>query len=94
MSAKTGEQAARGVHKRLYRIYYTEFNDEAHLRVLSALRERYGVEPREIRSVVAPEFRFVELPLEKPGLEPELQDLVRSITGSSYVKVDWIDTGA
>ena len=94
MSARTSEQAVKGVHKRLYRIYYTEFDDGTHLRVLSALKEKYGVDPRDIKSIVAPEFRFVELPIERPGLEAELADLVRSITRSSYIKVDWIDTGA
>ena len=94
MSAKPSEQAAKGVHKKLYRIYYTEFDDSVHLRVLNVLKEKYGVDPRDIKSIVAPEFRFVELPVERPGLEAELTDLVRSITKSSYVKVDWIDTGA
>jgi hypothetical protein len=41
---------------------------------------------------VLPEFRFLELPLEKEGLEAELRQLVAEIVKSQYVKVDWIDT--
>ncbi len=80
------------LHKRLYRIYYTTYDENLHRKVLEALTSRFNVTPREIKSTVLPEFRFLELSLEKEGLEAELRQLVAEIVKSQYVKVDWIDT--
>jgi hypothetical protein len=82
------------LHKRLYRIYYTTYDENLHRKVLEALTSRFNVTPREIKSTVLPEFRFLELPLEKEGLEAELRQLVAEIVKSQYVKVDWIDTSS
>ncbi len=82
------------LHKRLYRIYYTTYSDDLNKRVIETLKERYGIEPVYFKSIVLPEFRFLELHLSKPGLEKEIASLVSSIVGSSYIKVDWIDTEA
>lgn len=78
--------------KRLYRIYYNTFDEEAHARVKMELREKYGAEIVEHESRLHPDFRYIELLLETPGLEEEIRDLVRGLIGSMYVKVDWIDT--
>jgi len=87
----SGEEAS-AVHKKLYRIYYASYDDKAHEEAKKVLKEKYGVEPKDIKSLVLPEFRFLELPLEKGGLEKEISDLVSSIVKSQYVKVDWINT--
>lgn len=81
------------VHKKLYRIYYTAYYDSEHEEVKRKLKEKYGVEPVDIKSSVLPEFRFLELPIAKEGLQDEIAKIVSSIVGSKYVKVDWIDTG-
>ncbi len=86
------KEEARGLHKRLYRIYYTAYDEDAHRRVIELLSSKYGVTPKEIRSSVAPEYRFIELPLDKDGLVDEIKSLVSDIVKSQYVKVDWIDT--
>ncbi len=82
----------RGLHKRLYRIYFTTYDDATNQRVLEALEAKYGVKPRYYRSSVLPEFRFVELPLDKEGLSDEIKKLVADLVHSQYVKVDWVDT--
>lgn len=78
--------------KKLYRIYYNTFDEDAHERVKKALREKYSAEIVDHKSRLHPDFRYIELLLESPGFEDEISDLVRSIIGSMYVKVDWIDT--
>ncbi|MEN2999431.1 MAG: hypothetical protein ABDH61_02515 [Acidilobaceae archaeon] len=75
--------------RRLYRIYYTTYSEEAHAKVLEELR-KYNAEVVEVRSQVVPEFRFVELRLGEPGKEEEIKALVAGIVGER-VKVDWID---
>ncbi|ADL18753.1 hypothetical protein ASAC_0346 [Acidilobus saccharovorans 345-15] len=87
------DREGSAVHKKLYRIYYTTYYDSEHEEVKRKLKEKYGVEPADIKSSVLPEFRFLELPIAKGGLEKEISELVSSIIGSKYVKVDWIDTG-
>lgn len=86
------KEEVKGVHKKLYRIYYTTYDDNAHARVLELLKSRYGVTPREEKSVVVPEFRFIELPIEQDGLSEEIKALVSEVVRSQYVKVDRIDT--
>jgi len=78
--------------KRLYRIYYNTFDDELHEKVKNTLKEKYGAEIVDHKSRLHPDFRYLELLLESPGLEDEIRDLIRSLIGSMYVKVDWIDT--
>ncbi len=78
--------------KRLYRIYYSVFDPEKHKLVLRTLESQYGVKVVDHPSIVHPDFHFVELLLDKPGLTEEIQDLVRSVLGVLHVKVDWIDT--
>jgi len=78
--------------RRLYRIYYNTFDESLHEQVKTRLAEKYQAEVVDHKSIVHPDFRFVELYVDRPGLEEEIRDLVRSIVGSLYVKVDWIDT--
>ncbi|MCE4612795.1 MAG: hypothetical protein F7C07_03050 [Desulfurococcales archaeon] len=78
--------------KRLYRVYYNTYDDGKHEEVKRELGSRYGVRVLDHPSRLLPEFRFVELFLDKPGLEEEIANIVREITGSKHVKVDWIDT--
>ena len=80
--------------RRLYRIYYDSFDPRVHRRVLAELRSKYGVEVVDHESRVNPEFHYVELLLEEPGREEEIESLVREVVGSSTVKVDWIDTSS
>ncbi len=79
-----------GKARRLYRVYYTVFDDGAHENVVKALRE-YG-EVVYHPSRVHPEFRFVEVITDRPGLEDEIAETVKSTAGVMHVKVDWIDT--
>ncbi len=83
---------AKGIHKKLYRIYYTTYDDDVHAKVIELLKSKYGVMPRDEKSVVVPEFRFVELPLDKDGLSEEIKAFVSEVVRSQYVKVDRIDT--
>jgi hypothetical protein len=78
--------------KKLYRVYYTTYSDEAHDRVKRELEARYGAKVVDHPSRLLPEFRFLELHLDKPGLRDEILKTVREITGTRHVKVDWIDT--
>ncbi len=78
--------------KRLYRVYYNTFDDSLHEKVKESLREKYKAEIVDHKSIVHPDFRYIELLLETPGLEEEIRDHVRALIGSMYVKVDWIDT--
>jgi len=78
--------------RKLYRIYYNTFDDDLHEKVKELLREKYRAEVVDHKSIVHPDFRFIELYLDQPGLEEEIRDTIRSIIGSMYVKVDWIDT--
>ncbi len=78
--------------KKLYRIYYNTYDEDLHERVKETLRERYNAEIIEHKSRLHPDFRYIELLLEKPGLEEEISSLVKNIVGSIHVKVDWIDT--
>ncbi len=87
-------QPNKNLHKKLYRIYYTAYESSVHEKVKELIREKYGVEPKDIPSNVIPEFRFLEVPLPREGLQKELEELVQTTIGSKYVKVDWIDTEA
>jgi len=78
--------------KRLYRIYYSVFDDEAHENLKRILQERYAAKIVDHKSRVHPDFRFIELLLDRPGLEDEIADLVRAVLGVMHVRVDWIDT--
>jgi len=78
--------------RKLYRIYYNTFDDSLHEKVKEVLREKYNAEVVDHKSIVHPDFRFIELYIDQPGLEEEIRDTIRGIIGSMYVKVDWIDT--
>lgn len=78
--------------KRLYRVYYNTYSDEKHEEVKRELESRYGARVVDHPSRLLPEFRFIELVLDKPGLGEEIVNIVKEITGSRHVKVDWIDT--
>ena len=78
--------------KRLYRVYYTVYDDSVNEKVIRALREKFGVEVVYHKSIVLPEFRYLEVLLDKPGLEEEIKRVVSSLIASERVKVDWIDT--
>lgn len=78
--------------RKLYRVYYTTFNDELHKRVVEELSRRFGVRVIDYTSRVAPGFRFVELLLQEPGREYEIKSIITSILGDVRVKVDWVDT--
>ena len=75
--------------KRLYRIYYNTYSDEVHERVKRALSTLGNVVDHPSR--VHPEFRFVELLVEEPGLEDKIRSLAAQ-AGVKNVKVDYIDT--
>ncbi len=77
--------------RKLYRVYYTTYFDEKHAEVIKRLKETYG-KVVDHPSKVLPEFRYVEVLVDKEGLEDEIKDIVSSIIGSKNVKVDWIDT--
>ncbi len=79
--------------KRLYRIYYNTYDDSVHSRVIEALEREFDGRVVDHPSKVVPEFRFVELLVDRPGLEERIRELVSSIAGSN-VKVDWIDTSS
>jgi hypothetical protein len=81
-----------GVRK-LYRVYYNTYSDELHRRVVEELSRRFGVRVIDRSSRVAVGFRFLEVFLEKPGLEEEIRSIVSSVIGDVRVKVDWVDTG-
>ncbi len=85
-----------GVAKKLYRVYYNTYSDEAHRRVIEALKRELGAEVVDHPSRVLPEFRFVEVLKPEPGLEERIRDIVKSVLGDSAgeVKVDWIDTSS
>jgi len=78
--------------KRLYRVYYNTYSDEKHREVVRELEARYGAKIVDHPSRILPEFRFVEVYLDRPGAKDEILNIVRRITGSRHVKVDWIDT--
>jgi len=80
------------VSKRLYRVFYSVFDDEVHEKVKALIEERYGVKVVDHPSRVHPDFRYIEVLLEEPGKEDELRDLVSSTAGVMHVKVVWIDT--
>lgn len=77
--------------RKLYRVYYTTYDDDAHRKVLEELRKRYG-NVVDKKSRVLQEFRFIEIYIDKEGLGDEIASVVRSIPGVTGVKVDWIDT--
>jgi len=77
--------------RRLYRVYYTVYDDSLHEKILEELKKRYGrVASKPSR--VLPEFRFIEIYIDKEGLSGEIASIVESFKGVSGVKVDWIDT--
>ncbi len=78
--------------KRLYRVYYNTFDEEVHEKVKEAIQSKYSAKIIDHPSKVHPDFRYIEVLIETPGLEEELRDLVRSIAQTLHVKVDWIDT--
>ncbi|MCE4608083.1 MAG: hypothetical protein F7B61_03890 [Caldisphaeraceae archaeon] len=80
------------LHRRLYRIYYTVYDDKVNELVISSLEEKYGSKVSVISSKLVPEFRALELYLDKKGLSNEIKELVSSIINSKYVRVDYIDT--
>ena len=80
--------------RRLYRIYYSVYDDNLHREVVEELKQKYGAQVVDHPSRVLPDFRFVELYLDKPGLEKEIEGLVRSKLSVGSVKVDWIDTSS
>ena len=79
--------------RKLYRVYYNTYSDELHRRVVEELSRRFGVRVIDYRSRVAVGFRFLEVFLEKPGVEEEIRSIVSSVIGDVRVKVDWVDTG-
>ena len=79
--------------RKLYRVYYNTYSDELHRRVVEELSRRFGVRVIDRSSRVAVGFRFLEVLLEKPGLEEEIRSIVSSVIGDVRVKVDWVDTG-
>ena len=79
--------------RKLYRVYYNTYSDELHRRVVEELSRRFGVRVIDYRSRVAVGFKFLEVFLEKPGLEEEIRSIVSSVIGDVRVKVDWVDTG-
>lgn len=79
-------------HKKLYRIYFTEFNDNTFNNVVNALKQKYNSEVNIIKSNLIEEFKAIELYFEEEGHSDEIKSLVNSITGSQYVRVDYIDT--
>ncbi|MEB3692536.1 MAG: hypothetical protein G5Z42_06000 [Caldisphaeraceae archaeon] len=80
------------LHRRLYRIYYTVYDDKVNEIVISSLEKKYGSKVNVINSKLVPEFRALELYLDKKGLSDEIKELVSSIINSKYVRVDYIDT--
>ncbi|MEB3789624.1 MAG: hypothetical protein GSR72_07015 [Desulfurococcales archaeon] len=78
--------------KKLYRIYYNTFDADLHEKVKKLLEERYKAKIVEHKSMLHPDFRYLELYVDTPGLEEEISNLVKTILGSIHVKVDWIDT--
>ncbi len=78
--------------KKLYRIFYNTFDEEVHNKIKTLIAERYGAKIIDHPSRVHPDFRFIEVLLETPGLEEEIRDLVRGLAGTLHVKVEWIDT--
>ncbi|GAB6147850.1 hypothetical protein JCM10135_03910 [Stetteria hydrogenophila] len=79
------------VRKRLYRIYYTLFDDDKHKLIVAELKKRYG-RVVDHKSIVHPEFHYVELFNETPGLEEEIASLIKSKAANAMgVKVDWIE---
>ncbi|MFP3230581.1 MAG: hypothetical protein RXS19_05090 [Caldisphaera sp.] len=79
-------------HKKLYRIYFTEFNDENFKKVVDILKEKYNSQVNVMKSNVIDEFRAIELYLDNDSYLNEIKSLVISLTGSQYVRVDFIDT--
>lgn len=78
------------IRKRLYRVYYTVFDDQVHRKIVEELEKRFG-KVVEHKSIVHPEFRYLELFNETPGLEEEIAATVKAIAGVMGVKVDWIE---
>ena len=79
-------------HKKLYRIYFTEFNDENFKKVVDILKEKYNSQVNVMKSNVIDEFRAIELYFDNDSYLNEIKSLVTSLTGSQYVRVDFIDT--
>ncbi|AFZ70456.1 hypothetical protein Calag_0711 [Caldisphaera lagunensis DSM 15908] len=80
------------MHKKLYRIYFTEFDEENFRKIINALEEKYSSQINVIKSNVIDEFRALELYFEKEGYSDEIKNLISSLTGTQYVRVDYIDT--
>ncbi len=78
--------------KKLYRIYYSTYDDNLHEQIVNKLEAKYKTKVVVHKSRVHPDFRFLELFLDEPGKEDEIRDLIVSTLGSEWVKVDWIDT--
>ena len=75
--------------KRLYRVYYNTYSDDVHRRALGELSKLGRVIDHPSR--VLPEFRFVELLVEEPGLEAKIKEAL-SRAGVASAKIDYIDT--
>jgi len=65
-----------GAAKKLYRVYYTTFRDDAHKAVIEALKRELGAEVVDHPSRVLPEFRFLEVLKDEPGLEGRIREIV------------------
>ena len=76
--------------KKLYRIYYTTYDDNIHNLVVEELRKRFSPHVLVHKSRVHPEFRFIEVLTEDEGREEEIRDIVKNLAGTMYVRVDWI----
>jgi len=75
--------------KKLYRIYYNTYSDEVHESVKEALSSLGEIVDHPSR--VHPEFRFIELLVEEPGLEEKIRELAAK-AGVERLKIDYIDT--
>ena len=78
--------------KRLYRIYYSTFDDDKHKQVIEEIKKVFGAQVIDHPSKVHPDFRFIEVFLDEPGHEDELASIVKVKAETLHVKVDWIDT--
>jgi len=75
--------------KRLYRVFYNTYSDDVHKRALKELSSLGRVMDHPSRA--HPEFRFVELLVEEPGLEDKIKEAL-SRAGVASAKIDYIDT--
>lgn len=79
-----------GKPKRLYRIYYNTYSDDKHRMVIEELKKRFSCEVIDVKSTVLPEFRFLEVIYEADNKSREIEEIVRRIVGTRWVRVDRI----